>query len=120
MKQLLTIFMVITAMGCNSHKMKTGTVELVTFQTKSGYSDDQVTEAAAKINERLHDFDGFISRHLLKAEDGTWADIVYWKDLESAQSASESIMKEEVAQDFFMMIDESSMVFKHLDPKLVY
>ena len=96
----------------------TGTIELVLFKINGNYSDEAILAAAAKLNDFIEDQPGFISRTLSKAEDGIWNDLVLWKDLASAQKAGEKVMNEPCAGEFFSMIDESTMQFLHLKPKL--
>lgn len=97
-----------------------GTIELVIFKTQDGFSDAEVRASAQSVNLLLTGFDGFISRKLAKAADGTWADIVYWRDVDSAARAAREIMADATAQRFFQMIDESTMQFMHLEPVLDY
>lgn len=96
----------------------TGTIELVLFKINGNYSDRAILEAAAMLNDFIESQAGFISRTLSKAEDGTWSDLVLWTDLDSARKAGEKVMNEPCAGKFFSMIDESTMQFLHLEPKL--
>lgn len=98
----------------------TQTIELVLFKIKGDISDSEIISAARKLNEFVEKQPGFISRTLSKAEDGTWKDLVFWTDLESAQKAGEKVMSEAFVADFMGMIDESTMQFLHFNPKMNY
>ncbi len=98
--------------------MNTNTIELVLFKIQGNRSDEKVIQAAEKLNDFIEKQPGFISRTLSKAEDGTWKDLVYWTDLESAQKAGEKVMTEACAAEFMGMIDKSTMQFLHFEPKL--
>lgn len=125
MKQLLIILTTITMISCNNEnksKMEkkvnkeVGTIEIVIFKTKPNFTQKEVTEAANAVNSVVEKFKGYISRKLAVSKDGTWTDIVYWTDLESAEHAAQEVMKSETCQKFFGMIDEKSMTFMHLNP----
>ncbi|MCW5518121.1 antibiotic biosynthesis monooxygenase family protein [Muriicola sp. Z0-33] len=125
MKNLLILITTITMLSCSNQnnskiekkmKQKTGTIELVIFKTKPEFSHKEVIEAANAVNPVVEVFDGYIGRKLAVSTDGTWTDIVYWTDLESAEHAAQEVMKSETCQKFFGMIDEESMTFMHLNP----
>ena len=83
-----------------------GIIELVIFKLNQQYQDQQVINAAEKINPVLKNMPGFIKRDLGRTEDGKWTDVVYWESLEQAQAAAKKVMKMEECQDFFGMISE--------------
>lgn len=125
MKQLLIMLTTIIMVSCgnqNKSKMENvvnkevGTIELVIFKTKPEITKKEFIEAAIAVNPIVEKFEGYISRNLAVDKDGTWTDIVYWTDLESADHAAQEIMKSETCQKFFEMIDEESMKFRHLQP----
>lgn len=89
------------------------TLELVTFKAATGVGPEQIANAALAITTLLRDYDGFISRSLAQADDGTWIDAVYWRDRASAERAAKAVMQDPVAQVFFALIDQQSMVFRH-------
>ncbi|CAM1357745.1 hypothetical protein [Tenacibaculum xiamenense] len=125
MKQIVIIFATLLLVGCgntNDSKMsietkkEVGTVELVVFKTKPLFTKEQVIEAAEALNPIVTKFNGYLGRRLSVAEDGTWSDIVYWTDKESAEFAAKEVMKSKTCQTFFAMIDEKSMQFMHMKP----
>ncbi len=125
MKQIVILFAATLLVGCgntNDSKMNTktknevGTIELVVFKTKPSFTKEQVIEAAEALNPIVTKFNGYLGRTLSVAEDGTWSDIVYWTDKESAEFSVKEVMKSETCQTFFAMIDEKSMQFMHMEP----
>jgi len=99
----------------NSKKGETKTIELVLFKTKQEYARKEVIKAGEAINSILESLDGFISRKLAFTKDGDWMDLVYWTDLQKAESASKAILNNEIAKKYFGMIDEATMQFMHLN-----
>lgn len=89
------------------------TLELVTFKPVSGTRDEDLRRAAHAVTPILRQYDGFISRSLAQADDGTWIDAVYWTDRDSAERAASDIMQVPTAHAFFALIDQSTMVFRH-------
>ena len=98
----------------------TRTVEVVMFRAKSGAGDAQILEVADALQRDLEGFDGYISRRLLKSEDGQWIDIVDWTSLDEAQQASEAIMQRPSAERFMAAVDPESITMFHLAPLRVY
>ncbi len=94
--------------------MVKGVIELVIFKLNQQYQNQQVVNAAEKINPVLKNMPGFIKRDLGRTEDGRWTDVVYWESLEEAQAAAEKIMQVEEAQQFFGMISEKNMQMLHV------
>lgn len=98
-----------------TNEEKVEVLELVLFKTKPQFTKDAIIKAGKSINSVLEKFDGFISRKLALTEDGEWMDLVYWTDLQKAKSASKAILNNEIAKEYFKMIDESTMQFMHLN-----
>lgn len=96
-----------------------GTIELVIFKTKVNVTKQKVIDSSKLVDTILKDFDGFISRKLAVSNDGTWSDIVYWKDLKSAEYAGQEVLKNTTCQKYFSLIDEKNMQFLHLEPVVV-
>ena len=89
------------------------TLELVTFKTVAGTTDEDLRNAAHAVTPVLREYRGFVSRSIAQADDGSWIDAVYWADRTSAETAASAIMQAPAAQAFFALIDPSSMVFQH-------
>lgn len=96
-------------------KGKAKVIELVLFDIKPGYSEKEVIKAGEAVNSFLEKSDGFINRKLSLSKEGKWMDIVYWTTLENAEKASEEVLKSEICQKYFGMIDETTMQFMHLN-----
>jgi antibiotic biosynthesis monooxygenase (ABM) superfamily enzyme len=88
---------------------------MVTFKTKPTFSREEVIEAAEAVNSVVETFPGYLGRKLAVDKEGNLTDLVNWTDLASAEHAATEIIKSETCQKFFHTIDESTMVFKHLD-----
>ena len=89
-------------------------IELVTFSVNKGVTDAQIKLAAKKITPTLKKLSGFKSRSFVHDQNGKWVVIVYWKNMKSALSASELMMKNETALSFFSLINKKDMTITHL------
>lgn len=96
---------------------KSPIVELAVFKLSAGVEESTFSTAAAAINPLVSKYPGYLRRTLMKGDNGYWADTVYWKDLESAQRAAEQVMQDAEFAKFVSMIDQSSMLFLHLEPE---
>jgi len=60
-------------------------IEWAPFETKPEFTEQQIIELAQKVEtEFLAKQSGYIRRELLKRDNNQWADLVYWKNMESA------------------------------------
>lgn len=86
------------------------------FKTKSQFTKQEIINAANLVTPEVEKMNGYLGRKLAVSKDDTRTDIVYWKDLASAEHAAEQVMKTESCKKFFEMIDEKSIQFMHLSP----
>ncbi len=98
----------------------TGMVEVVLFRGRAGVSDDQIRAAADALQRDVEGFPGYISRRLIKSEDGQWLDIVDWTGLDEALRAAEAIMARPSAASFGAVVEPASIKMLHLAPVRVY
>ncbi|TGV04070.1 hypothetical protein [Flavivirga rizhaonensis] len=110
-KMLITSPLIITT----PKQGKVKGIELVLFKTKTGFTKEEVVNAAKNINPVLEKYEGYISRKLSITEDGQWMDVIYWTNLENAEKASKHILDNKLAQKYFEMIDNTTMEFNHFN-----
>jgi hypothetical protein len=119
-KLLILLFSIPLLISCNiKHEKKplplnqATVIEVVIYQTKPGVKDAEHLKNAASITPILANFNGFIARQFSKTTDGKWIDLVYWKDLSSAEKAAETIAHIPACQTFLADIDSQKMEFMH-------
>ncbi|OJJ22151.1 hypothetical protein BKI52_08930 [marine bacterium AO1-C] len=95
---------------------KTGAIELVIFKFKAGVSEDEGIQAMKTLNDFVSKQPGFISRKFSKKEENTWVDLVFWKSMQEAETASKLVMQSPKCLEAFKVIDESSMQMMHATP----
>ena len=102
--------------------MKDATViEITTFQLNEGVPAELLLQAADKMQkEFLAKADGFISRSITVEENGTWRDIIAWKDKRSMEEAAQRAMEPGAAVPFMRCIDFDSVVMKAVEIKAHY
>lgn len=62
-------------------------LEIALFQLKKDISKEQFISYSENFQkEFVHQQEGFIERKLVHSENGVWADIVTWRDMECATS----------------------------------
>jgi hypothetical protein len=89
-------------------------VEVSQFRLVPGTDDEALLEAAEESQSGfLGHQTGFVSRELLRAEDGSWMDIVRFEDLEAAQAAFQGFSEHPAAKAFEAAIDTSSVSMSH-------
>jgi len=91
-------------------------LELVSFKTKPGVSQEQVIELNQKVMTTVKKFEGFVYRSLAYQEQNkTWLDVVYWQDAASAKAAQEKFLASLVCQQLMAVVDLESTHMQHAD-----
>lgn len=84
-------------------------VETAWFKLKPQVSEKDFLAASKKAHDGyLSKCKGFISRELLKAEDGAWLDVVHFRTMEDADAAAKNFPLSPSAREFEQAIDASS------------
>lgn len=98
--------------------MDSPTIELVQFRLKAGVDEQTFLAAVGDTQAAITRLPGFLSRELLKGDDGLWVDLVHWRSKAEALAAAEAFgMMPEVAA-FASLIDEQEMTMLHLGQAL--
>ncbi|MGM8225886.1 hypothetical protein ACSV5M_04850 [Cellvibrio sp. ARAG 10.3] len=90
-------------------------IEVVKFRLAAGVTQGDLESASKAAGEALATFEGFISRDLGQGEDGTFIDVVRWRDMDCAQAAAENAMKSSACGSFFQLIDPESIDMSHFN-----
>ncbi len=91
-------------------------LELVSFKTKPGITQEQVIELNKEVMTTVEKFDGFLYRSLAYQEQNqTWLDVVYWQDAASAKAAQEKFMQSKSCQQLMAVVDIESTHMQHAD-----
>ena len=88
-------------------------LELVTFKTLPGVTDEQVVATADALQRDVEHLAGYRARRLLKADDGTWVDTVRWTTMEAAHAAADLIESKPSAQALMELTDVESIRLLH-------
>ncbi len=99
---------------------KTVVTEIVIYNTEAGVQRKDHIKHADAISPILAKLDGFISRQFSQASDGKWVDIVYWKNLDSAEKAAAAVQHIPACTLFFSDMDPKNIQFMHTQTLFVY
>lgn len=92
-------------------------IEVVVFSVNNGVTNNQLLLSAKNVSPLLRKFTGFKSRTIGQDEKGKWVDIVHWENMNSAMAASDAMMKNKSAIEFFSLIDQKGMSINHFCAK---
>lgn len=95
-------------------------LEVVLFNPKSGYGDDDVLKSVEITQPMIENLDGLISRKVLKDKDGRWMDLIYWRSREDAERAAEMVMQMPGFMNAMDIIDQSTMQMLHFDEVVAF
>lgn len=88
-------------------------MEIVSFRLTPGTTDAAFLTAAQATAAPLQAQPGFVSRHLTRAEDGSWTDHVLWSSLAAALAGAEAMMAEPAFGPFMALIDGPTVAMRH-------
>lgn len=89
------------------------TIEYAQFKVAQGVDEKAFLKASDGIMPDLRKTKGFVSRKLVRGDDGVWADIVRWKTLEDALNLAKEFEKIESCHNYLSMIDQSTVKISH-------
>jgi hypothetical protein len=90
-------------------------IEVVLFSGKPGVSVEQMMSVAQRVQPRIAELPGFVSRSVGHAADGRFVDIVHWQDMACAKDAAQAVMECPTCAEFFALIDERQLLMLHFD-----
>ncbi|MER2491659.1 hypothetical protein [Catenovulum sediminis] len=94
--------------------MTTTAIELVSYKLKTNVPTEQLAEVNAAVNDFLQAQEGFYYRSMSQDDNGTYFDIVYWKDMQHAQNASDAFMQNPSCQALMAITDMDSIKMRHM------
>jgi len=80
----------------------TNVIEYAPFELADGVSQEQLLTASDEIEKNfLSNYDGYVSRKLVRKDEKNWADIVVWRSAGDAQKAMQDVMNSEAFNSYF-------------------
>lgn len=96
-------------------KIMSNVVETVEFSLTPGTTESDFLATNDKMDAFLATQAGLIYRSLCKKADGTYVDIVYWQDMESAKVAQEAYYESAVCKAIGPLINMESVKLEHAE-----
>ena len=94
--------------------MENNVVEIVSFKLNSNTSKETFLETNVAVEEFVKTLPGMLYRSLCcNNETGVWSDIVYWQNMDNAQSAQKAFMESPVCGKLMQLIDPDSVTMQH-------
>ena len=85
------------------------TIEFAPFRAKAGVDEDTMLALSNRLEgEFLAQQPGYIRRELLKAEDGSFVDLVWWESPAAAEAAMTKVADSEVCAAYFAAMELAS------------
>jgi heme-degrading monooxygenase HmoA len=85
--------------------MSNGTVEIAHIKLAIGKTETELIAASNQFQHFLNQQSGFLSRHLIRSRDGSYADLVHWTSDEAAMAVGEKIASSADCQAYFALMD---------------
>ncbi len=127
LKKCILFFIAVSFFDCGySYQNKENSIdkksvtEIVIYSTKAEVQRIDHLKNAKAISIFLAKQNGFISRRFSQAPDGKWMDIIYWKNLDSAEKAAEAVKDIPECERFFLDIDQKYMEFMYTETLFDY
>lgn len=104
-----------TALTAVEHPMPITCLEVVTLRLASGADRAAFITGAQAVDRLLAVTPGNLGRCLAEAPDGSWIDVVGWRDRAAAEAAAATLPAAQAAQVWFANMDPDSITMRHLD-----
>lgn len=88
-------------------------IETVTFRLVSGVDAEQFAQAQTAVNRFLGAQPGFVSRTLIRSDEGLYLDSVKWLSQEQAEAAALKAQSEPALASFMQAIDPAGMDMRY-------
>jgi len=83
-------------------------IEWAPFTLRNGASEQRLMEASESLQRDFLDRqEGFLRRDLLKAEDGSWVDLVFWRSRADMDAAMKRVTESPVCHTYFSLMNEA-------------
>ncbi|MRI35178.1 hypothetical protein EOPP23_19610 [Endozoicomonas sp. OPT23] len=90
-----------------------GIIEYVTFPALPDIQDYEIINALEITDAVLNNIDGFIHRYCSQQDDGFWAETVFWRDREAAESGLKVFLADPRSQSLLQLIDSQNVVIRY-------
>lgn len=98
-----------------SNLMKTTVVEIVHFKFQDQVHQAKAEEALKQLSKFAKEQEGFIKRTVVRHEDGSYTDLVWWESLDEAQAAAKKAETSPDCAPVFGLMDYNSIDLKHAE-----
>jgi hypothetical protein len=100
-----------------SHTTNGSVVEVVISRRKAGTSREAFIHTMTLAEQKLKLMPGFQRRQLLEGTDDSFVDLVWWDNMEAAQTALSTLNSDaDLMGAFGMVLDPDHMTMMHLSP----
>lgn len=97
----------------NTQNTAAAIMEVVLFQIDSIVSEQAFLTLFRQTESLLRGQPGFVSRQLIRAEDGVWSDLVLWRSRAEAEAAAAQVMADPAFAPFMAAIRPESVEMSH-------
>lgn len=81
-------------------------IEWAPFNIREGIAEAALIEVSARLQKDfLARQDGFVRRELIKGQDRSYVDLVWWRSMETAEAAMARVMESAVCRDYFSLME---------------
>ena len=85
------------------------TIEWAAFRVRPGVTEPQIRAASTAIQEEfIARQPGFLRRELLRADDGSYVDVLWWRDRASAETAMAAAMQSPACARYFELMESDA------------
>jgi len=84
-------------------------IEQVSFQSHPDVNAAALQAESALFDRLLEKLEGFIQRFLARQDDGTWVEVVFWRDMASAEQALDIFLNDPATEKLRAMVDSDSV-----------
>lgn len=86
--------------------MSNQVIEWAPFSVREGVAEAALIAASEKLQrDFLANQDGFLRRELVKGQDRSYVDLVWWSSMETAEAAMAKVMESAICREYFALME---------------
>ncbi len=101
-------------MALQTHTLENpNVIEYVTFKQLNTASSAELMQKAVATDAILDEIDGYIKRYISRQDNGTWVEVVFWRDMDAAKIGLDAFLAHPDSKPFLDLIAPDSVVIEY-------
>ncbi len=90
--------------------------EILSWQAKTGVSDEQMVSAVDAMLSDLKTLPGFLFQTLSKDSQGRWVEVYFWRTAEEAQNSNDLMANKDSMANLMQLLQAETIAMEVMEP----